>query len=52
LGGDWRDTAIDLPDANWHNHLTGDRWGQGLIDVAELLCRFPVALLSREAYPQ
>ena len=49
LGGDWRDTAIDLPEGNWLNHLTGDRWVQGLTGVAELLRRFPVALLSREA---
>ena len=49
LAGDWRNTAVDLPEGEWLNHLTGDRWGQGLNGVAELLRRFPVALLSREA---
>lgn len=48
LGGDWRDTAIELAEGNWRNHLTGDRWKSGLTGVAELLRRFPVALLSRE----
>ena len=49
LGGDWRDTALDLPEGNWLNLLTGDRFAQGPTGVAELLRRFPVALLSREA---
>jgi len=52
LSGDWRDTAIDLPEGSWLNHLTGDRCVQGPTSVAELLRRFPVALLSREASPQ
>ncbi len=52
LGADWHDTAIDLPEGNWLNHLTGDRWAQGPSNVAELLRRFPVALLSRAAHLQ
>jgi (1->4)-alpha-D-glucan 1-alpha-D-glucosylmutase len=52
MGGDWRDTAIDLPAGSWINHLTGDRWTEGSAGVAELLSRFPVALLSQEANPQ
>jgi (1->4)-alpha-D-glucan 1-alpha-D-glucosylmutase len=52
LGGDWGDTTIDLPEGDWLNHLTGDRWTRGAANVAELLRRFPVALLSREAPPQ
>jgi (1->4)-alpha-D-glucan 1-alpha-D-glucosylmutase len=52
LGGDWRETEINLPQGNWLNHLTGDRWAQGPNELAELLRRFPVALLSREASQQ
>ncbi len=52
LGGDWRNTAIELPKGRWFNHLSGDRWAEGRIGVAELLRRFPVALLSREAHPE
>lgn len=52
LGGDWRNTAVELPEGNWMNHLTGDRWAEGLNEVAQILRRFPVALLSRESNPQ
>lgn len=52
LGGDWRNTAVELPEGNWINHLTGDRWAEGLNEVAQILRRFPVALLSRESDPQ
>ncbi|MFZ1887729.1 MAG: malto-oligosyltrehalose synthase [Candidatus Binataceae bacterium] len=52
LGGDWRNTALELPPGRWLNHLTGERWTDGLNQVAEILRRFPVALLSREANAQ
>jgi len=52
LCGDWHNTAIALPEGKWLNHLTGDRSAEGLNGVAELLRRFPVALLSREATPE
>jgi len=50
LGGDWADTAIDLPDGSWRSLLTGDesRGGPG-VPVAELTRRFPVAVLARRA---
>jgi (1->4)-alpha-D-glucan 1-alpha-D-glucosylmutase len=46
LAGDWRDTTITLPPGAWHNVLTGDD-AAGRIRVADLLSRFPVALLER-----
>jgi (1->4)-alpha-D-glucan 1-alpha-D-glucosylmutase len=48
LDGDWRDTLIELPRGEWTNHLTGERLRGGHIQLAELMRRFPVALLSRE----
>jgi (1->4)-alpha-D-glucan 1-alpha-D-glucosylmutase len=48
LGGGWGDTTVDLPAGNWCNQLTGDRHGGGPQRVADILARFPVALLSKE----
>jgi (1->4)-alpha-D-glucan 1-alpha-D-glucosylmutase len=50
LGGDWADTAIDIPEGDWGSVLTGEeqRGGPG-VRVAELTRRFPVAVLSRRA---
>lgn len=48
LGDDWRDTEIDLPRGEWTNHLTGERLRGSRIRLAELMRRFPVALLARE----
>jgi (1->4)-alpha-D-glucan 1-alpha-D-glucosylmutase len=56
LDGDWGDTEIELPDAAggkspagapWWNELTGEEVAAGSCRLAELLRRFPVALLSR-----
>ena len=47
LGGDWKDTALDLPAGNWRNWLTGEEVEGGEVRLADLLCRFPVALLSK-----
>jgi (1->4)-alpha-D-glucan 1-alpha-D-glucosylmutase len=44
---DWRDTAIELADGTWTNALTGESCPSGRINVARLLARFPVALLTR-----
>jgi (1->4)-alpha-D-glucan 1-alpha-D-glucosylmutase len=42
---DWKDTTVALPPGDWRNVLTGDP-ARG-VAVAELLGRFPVALLER-----
>ncbi|MGH3760747.1 malto-oligosyltrehalose synthase [Actinophytocola sp.] len=43
----WRDTVLALPPGGWRDHLT-HRAVPGLVPVAELLSRYPVALLARE----
>jgi (1->4)-alpha-D-glucan 1-alpha-D-glucosylmutase len=48
LGGDWRDTEVELPRDEWTNHMTVVRLGGGRTKLAELMQRFPVALLARE----
>ncbi len=47
LGGDWKDTTVDLPPGRWENELTGETVDGGSRPVADLLARFPVALLAR-----
>jgi (1->4)-alpha-D-glucan 1-alpha-D-glucosylmutase len=47
LGGDWGVTELELPTGAWHNELTGEAVAGGRQSLAELLARFPVALLSR-----
>ena len=52
LGGDWADTAIDIPDGSWGSLLTGEeQQGGPSVPVAELTRRFPVAVLARRAAP-
>jgi len=46
-GGDWGDTVLDLPAGRWRNELTGEEAEGGARSVAEILARFPVALLAR-----
>ncbi len=48
LAGEWHGTALTLSEGNWTNHLTGGTYDTGPIAIAELLRRFPVAMLSRE----
>jgi len=48
LAGDWRDTQVALPAGRWHNTLTGEDVEGGAQPVADLLRRFPVALLRRD----
>jgi (1->4)-alpha-D-glucan 1-alpha-D-glucosylmutase len=48
LAGDWRDTEVELPNGEWTNHLTGDRVRPNPARLADLMRRFPVALLIRE----
>jgi len=47
LAGDWRGTEIELPFGDWRNEFTGEVTAGGGKSVAELLARFPVALLAR-----
>ncbi len=48
LDGDWHGTSFALPEGDWTNHLTGESYRGGALAMADLLRRFPVALLSRE----
>jgi (1->4)-alpha-D-glucan 1-alpha-D-glucosylmutase len=45
----WGETAIVIPEGLWRNRLTGERVGGGRVNVGELLEKFPVALLTRDA---
>jgi (1->4)-alpha-D-glucan 1-alpha-D-glucosylmutase len=51
LGGSWNDTTVELPSGRWRNAFTDETFKSGEIHVANLLKRFPVALLSREDGP-
>ena len=44
----WDATTLDLPRGSWRNALTDDPVAGGAVGVAELLARFPVALLVRD----
>jgi (1->4)-alpha-D-glucan 1-alpha-D-glucosylmutase len=46
LAGVWESTTIELPEGSWANQLTGESVGGGPVKLAEILARFPVALLS------
>ena len=48
-GGGWRGTTVRLPAGSWHDVLTGARVPGGVRPAEELLGRFPVSLLVREA---
>jgi len=45
--GAWQDTRVTLPDGTWRDLVTGATWGGGPTEIAQLLARFPVALLER-----
>ena len=47
LGGEWGETTFEIPRGVWHNELTGEETAGGKIGLADLLKRFPVALLTR-----
>jgi (1->4)-alpha-D-glucan 1-alpha-D-glucosylmutase len=47
LGGDWQGTTVELPAGPWRNGLTGEEVDGGNRPIADLLKRFPVALLTR-----
>ena len=46
LEDNWMNTTLELPPGQWRNELTGDVV-QDVVRIADLLARFPVALLSR-----
>jgi (1->4)-alpha-D-glucan 1-alpha-D-glucosylmutase len=46
LNGQWEETSIELPAKAWKNVLTGETLKGGKIQLADLLGRFPVALLA------
>jgi len=48
LGGSWGDSVVALPPGRWRHAFTDDIFGGGELRVANLLRRFPVALLFRE----
>lgn len=45
---DWQDTRIDLPEGHWHNLFTDETVTGLQVLIADLLARFPVALLIKE----
>jgi (1->4)-alpha-D-glucan 1-alpha-D-glucosylmutase len=45
---EWQDTMLNLPGGTWHDVLTGEVLDGGPMSMAELLARFPVALLVRD----
>lgn len=47
LADDWAGTAVMLPAGSWTDVLTGRRTDGGQVSVAELLRRFPVAVLGQ-----
>jgi (1->4)-alpha-D-glucan 1-alpha-D-glucosylmutase len=49
LAGDWQETTLELPPGRWRDELTGDEVAGGRCRIADLLARFPVALLARAA---
>jgi (1->4)-alpha-D-glucan 1-alpha-D-glucosylmutase len=49
LDAGWGDTLLPLPPGSWRDVLSGAEHGSGAIPLAELLARFPVALLENVA---
>ena len=47
--GDWAGTLLELPEGGWRNQFTGDVIQGGKAEVASIIKRFPVALLTRES---
>ncbi|MDP9246593.1 MAG: malto-oligosyltrehalose synthase [Candidatus Dormibacteraeota bacterium] len=48
LGGDWEASVCELPPGRWTDRFTGTVFAGGEAALADLLCDFPVALLSRD----
>ena len=47
LSGNWQETTLALPGGTWTDRLSGARHSGGRVQLAQLLQRFPVALLVR-----
>jgi (1->4)-alpha-D-glucan 1-alpha-D-glucosylmutase len=47
--GDWDGTLLEIPEGLWKNQFTGDRVRGGKVEVASIVNRFPVALLTKES---
>jgi (1->4)-alpha-D-glucan 1-alpha-D-glucosylmutase len=45
--GDWKETAVVLPEGRWRNVFSGET-SAGRTDVSEIFGIFPVALLIKE----
>jgi (1->4)-alpha-D-glucan 1-alpha-D-glucosylmutase len=45
--GEWGDTSLDVPEGTWVNELSKETLQGGMIKLADLLRKFPVALLTR-----
>jgi (1->4)-alpha-D-glucan 1-alpha-D-glucosylmutase len=48
LGGDWEASTLVVPDGRWRDVVTGIEVGGGPVPLADLLARFPVAVLAQE----
>jgi maltooligosyltrehalose synthase len=48
LDGEWGSTTLQVPNGAWRNQLTGDDVDGRVTQMADLLARFPVALLSQK----
>lgn len=48
LHDQWHDTGLDLPAGHWRNELTGETLPGRSVKLADLLAKFPVALLTRK----
>jgi (1->4)-alpha-D-glucan 1-alpha-D-glucosylmutase len=47
LGQNWENTALEVPNGQWLNVLSGEKLAGGILEISDLLRRFPVALLVR-----
>ena len=48
LQGNWGDTYLNIIPGNWRNILTGENINGDKIMIADILQKFPVAILTRE----
>lgn len=46
---EWGSTVLEIPEGNWRNQFTGEYLEGGKLDMATLVEKFPVALLTNES---